>query len=41
VKEIEDFFATNNFKAAQKNVVTTVFAEAKSNNFTVNIKHAQ
>lgn len=41
VEEIERFFATNNFKAAQKNIVTMVFAEAKSNNFTVNIKHVQ
>lgn len=38
VKEIEGFFTKNNFSASQKMLVTRLFEETKSNNFTVNIK---
>jgi hypothetical protein len=40
-KGIENFFTTNNFNTVQKNLVTTLFIEAKSNNFTVNIKQVK
>jgi len=40
-KEIETFFATNNFNTVQKNFVFLLFAETKSNNFTVNIKQSK
>ncbi len=41
VKEIENFFTTNNFSASQKSLITTLFAETKSNNFTVNIRQVK
>lgn len=40
-KEVENFFAKNIFSAAQKKLVKDLFAEAKSNNFTVNIKQVK
>ena len=40
-KETADFFAENNFSAAQKLLVETVFAEAKHNNFSVKIQFSK
>ena len=36
--EIENFFISNTFSKSQKMLVTRLFEETKSNNFTVNIK---
>lgn len=40
-KEIMEFFAANNFSAAQKLLVETVFAEARQNNFSVKIQFSK
>lgn len=40
-KEIENFFTENNFNASQKNLITSLFAETKSNKFTVSIKQVK
>ena len=39
--EIENFFVKNDFSVAQKNVMTTLFAEAQSNHFTTNVKQVK
>lgn len=40
-KEIAEFFAANNFSAAQKLLIETVFAEARQNNFSVKIQFSK
>lgn len=40
-KEIENFFTKNNFSITQRKLVITLFAETKSNKFTVNIKEVK
>lgn len=37
-KEIENFFTVNNFNASQKKLISSLFVEAKNNNFTVIFK---
>lgn len=39
--EVESFFSENNFNTTQKNLVTSLLAETKSNKFTVTIKQVQ
>ncbi len=39
--EVENFFSENNFNTTQKNLVTSLFAETKSNKFTVTIKQVK
>ena len=40
-KEIENFFTKNNFSVHQRKLVTTLFAETKSNKFTATIKEVK
>jgi hypothetical protein len=40
-KEINDFFAANNFSASQKELIETVFAEAIENKFVVQVKFSK
>jgi hypothetical protein len=40
-KEIENFFVNNKFSVSQRELVTTLFAETRSNKFTVRIKEVR
>ncbi len=40
-KEVENFVAENDFTASQKLLIARLIEEAKSNNFTINIKQAK
>jgi hypothetical protein len=40
-KVIENFYTENNFNASQKNLIISLFTEAKSNKFTVSIKQVK
>lgn len=40
-EEISNFFTENNFSAAQKSLVETVFAEAIENNFVVKVQYSK